>query len=379
LTARRGFALSGVYVLAMAGAFGLLGVIAAWSGQNLQIVLQSPMAIYFAAAVFVLLALSMFGLFELQLPATWTRRLSSAGASSGGTVGGAAALGFTSALIMGPCVTAPLAGALLYIAGTGDVTLGAAALFALGLGQGVPLLIVGALGARVLPKAVAWMKSVKYIFGFIFLGMAVWLIGRVVTGPGILLLWSLLLIGGGVFSGVMDQLPESAGLWRRATKTASVSTVIVGAIMMFGAALGGDDPLRPLNQLRASITKANGDGHSIDFINATTRQSLETALAEDPDKPVLVYVTADWCVTCRVIEREVWADASVQTALSGLSVIAADVSDFGAEGQAMLDQLGAVGPPTMVFLNRDRAEEPGTRIVGDATAKGVIASAEVLR
>jgi len=376
LTARRGFVVSGIYVLAMAGAFGLLGIAAAWSGQNLQMVLQSPIAIYLAAAAFATLALSMFGLFEMQLPAAWNKRLSSVGGSSGGTYGGAAALGFSSALIMGPCVTAPLAGALLYIAGTGDVTLGAAALFTLGLGQGIPLLIVGTLGARVLPKAGAWMNGVKRLFGFIFLGMAIWLIGRLIAGPGILALWSLLLIGGGIFFGAMDLLYADAGPVRRAVKTASVFSMIAGAIMLVGAAIGGNDPLRPLDRLRASAETAK---HPIEFVAATTMQSLQTALAASPKTPTLVYVTADWCVTCRVIEREVWADATVQTALSEMSVIAADVSDFGAEGQAMLDQLGAVGPPTMIFLTRESVEVPNTRIVGDTNAEDVVASAEALR
>tara|TARA_R110002110_G_scaffold5357_2_gene27685 strand:+ start:5451 stop:7289 length:1839 start_codon:yes stop_codon:yes gene_type:complete len=378
LTARRGITLSSVYVLAMASAFGLLGVAAAWSGQNLQIVLQSPVAIYVAAAVFVILALSMFGLFEIQLPAAWTRRISTVGTSSGGTLGGAAALGFSSALIMGPCVTAPLAGALLYIAGTGDVALGAAALFALGLGQGVPLLVVGALGARALPRAGGWMQGFKLAFGFIFLGMSIWLIGRVSAGPEILALWSALLIGGGIFAGAMDLLPVNAGPVRRLIKTAGVFSLLAGAIMLFGAALGGDDPMRPLDRLRASAGSGEGPEKSVNFVTVVSRQSLEAALSNGAAKPSLIYVTADWCVTCRVIEREVWADASVQAALSQMTVIAADVSDFGPEGQAMLDQLGAVGPPTMIFLNSDGKEPPNTRIVGDTTVKAVLSSTGML-
>lgn len=378
LTARRGVTLSGVYVLAMASAFGLLGVAAAWSGQNLQIVLQSPAAIYLAAAVFVILALSMFGLFELQLPAAWTKRISSVGTSSGGTLGGAATLGFSSALIMGPCVTAPLAGALLYIAGTGDVALGAAALFALGLGQGVPLLVIGALGARALPRAGGWMQGFKLAFGFIFLGMSIWLIGRVSAGPEILVLWSLLLIGGGIFAGAMDLLPVDAGSGRRLLKTAGVFSLLAGAIMMFGAALGGHDPLRPLDRLQASAGTGKDSEKPVNFVTVVSRASLEAALSNGLAKPSLIYVTADWCVTCRVIEREVWADVSVQNALSQMTVIAADVSDFGPEGQAMLDQLGAVGPPTMIFLDSQGREAPNTRIVGDTTVKAVLSSTGVL-
>ena len=279
---------------------------------------------------------------------------------------------------MGPCVTAPLAGALLYIAGTGDVALGAAALFALGLGQGVPLLVVGALGARALPRAGGWMQGFKLAFGFIFLGMSIWLIGRVSAGPEILALWSALLIGGGIFAGAMDLLPVNAGPVRRLIKTAGVFSLLAGAIMLFGAALGGDDPMRPLDRLRASAGSGEGPEKSVNFVTVVSRQSLEAALSNGAAKPSLIYVTADWCVTCRVIEREVWADASVQAALSQMTVIAADVSDFGPEGQAMLDQLGAVGPPTMIFLNSDGKEPPNTRIVGDTTVKAVLSSTGML-
>ncbi|TYB84269.1 protein-disulfide reductase DsbD [Oceaniovalibus sp. ACAM 378] len=379
LTARRGAALSGVYVLAMASAFGLLGIAAAWSGQNLQMVLQSPAAIYGVAAIFVALALSMFGLFELQLPQAWTRRLSSAGSGRRGTFGGAAVLGFTSALIVGPCVTAPLAGALLYIAGTGDLMLGAGALFALGLGQGIPLLIAGTLGARVLPRAGAWMDGVKRLFGFVFLGMAIWLIGRLVPGPAILALWAGLLVSAGIFSGAMDLLPGDAGSARRGIKSVGVLSLIAGAIMAVGAALGGSDPLRPFATLQGVAGKAGATTGTVEFDTVINASALDAAISAKPGVPAMIYVTADWCVTCRVIERNVWPDAGVQAALSGLNVIAADVSDFDAEGQEMLERLGAVGPPTMVFLDRNRTEAPGTRIVGDTGADAVQKSAEVIR
>ncbi|MFX0546372.1 protein-disulfide reductase DsbD [Roseovarius sp. S1116L3] len=378
LTARRGAALSGVYVLAMASAFGLLGVAAAWSGQNLQVVLQSPVAIYIVAGIFAVLALSMFGLFELRLPDAWTRRLSSAGSQRGGTFGGAAMLGFTSALIVGPCVTAPLAGALLYIAGTGDILLGAGALFALGLGQGIPLMIAGTLGSRMLPRAGGWMDGVKRLFGFVFLGMAIWLIGRLVPGPAILALWAALLIGAGIFAGAMDMLPAGAGAARRGAKTAGILSMLAGAIMAVGAALGGGDPLRPLAALQGG-GGATPEAAPIQFDTVSDVQSLDAALMAQSDRPAMVYVTADWCVTCRVTERNVWPDAGVQAALSEAHVIAADVTDFGAGGQAMLDRLGAVGPPTMVFLDRGRAEASGTRIVGDTGPGAVVTSMEAVQ
>lgn len=374
LTARRGAVLSGAYVLAMASAFGLLGVAAAWSGQNLQMVLQSPAAVLTVAAIFIVLALSMFGLFELSLPAAWTNRLSSVGATRRGTPVGAAALGFTSALIVGPCVTAPLAGALLYIARTGDIALGAGALFALGLGQGIPLLIAGTFGARYLPRAGGWMDGVKQIFGFVFLGMAIWLGGRLLDGPVVLALWAALLVAAGVFAGAMDLLPVGTGPMRRMLKSGGVLSLLAGAIMAIGAALGGTDPLRPLAPLQASSGTSAPQGE-LAFNNVTDSAALDAALSGAADGPALIYVTADWCVTCRVIDRNVWPDPGVQAALGGMTLIAADLSTFDTEGQAMLDRLDAVGPPTMVFLDRNHAERSGTRIVGAASTTTVKAAA----
>ncbi|WCQ99251.1 protein-disulfide reductase DsbD [Paracoccus aestuarii] len=356
LTARRGLVLTGAYVAAMASAFGMLGVVAAWSGANLQVALQSPLAIGLIAGVFVLLALSMFGLFQIQMPAAWQVRLGAAQAGRG-TVGGAAALGFGSALIVGPCVTAPLAGALIYIAQTGDVVLGAAALFALGLGQGVPLLAVGAFGPRILPKRGAWMERVRIAFGILFLGLAIWLAGRILPGPVVLALWAVLLIGTGAIIG--------AG--RRPAAAAGLVLITGGVIQGVGAALGGDDPLRPLAPLAGAPVEA------ADFHTVSTQAGLTQALQQDG--PALIYVTADWCTICRAIERGPMATPEVTAALDDLIRIKVDVTEFGAESQALLADLGAAGPPTMVFVDAARAEAPGSRLIGEASAEAMVASA----
>ncbi len=375
LTPRRGALLSGSYVLAMATAFGLLGMVAAWSGQNLQLALQSPLALAIVAGIFALLALSMFGLFEMQLPAAMTARLSRIGGGRRGSVGGAAVLGFTSALIVGPCVTAPLAGGLLYIAQTGDVALGAGALFALGLGQGIPLFIAGTFGARVLPRAGAWMESAKRVFGFVFLGMAIWLGARLVPGPVELALWAVLLIGVGVFLGAFDRIAATAEPAVRAGKTVGLVALLGGVILAVGAAMGADDPLRPL----AGLGSGRDDtGAALEFAQTDSPATLIAALSSTSG-PAMVYVTADWCVTCRVIERRVLPDAGVQAALAGLTLIKADVTDTGPEGRALLDQLGAVGPPTVVFLDAARSEMDGTRLVGDVTVDTLTRSAGRLR
>lgn len=373
LTAKRGLALTGAYVLAMASAFGLLGVVAAWSGANLQAVLQSPFAIGIIAAIFVGLALSMFGLFEMQMPASLQARLTSRGsAGTSGTIGGAAALGFGSALIVGPCVTAPLAGALIYIAQTGDVALGAAALFALGLGQGIPLLAVGAFGPRILPRRGAWMEQVKQAFGVVFLGLAIWLAGRILPGPVVLALWAVLLIGCGVALGALDRLPPKAAQRARMTAATGVLLLFAGVVQGLGAALGADDPVRPLAPLVSRLSQENATELAFDTV--TTQAGLNQALAAAQDRPALIYVTADWCVICRKIERGPMADPAVMAAMQDLVLVKLDVTDFDAGAQALMADLAVAGPPTLLFLDADRVEPEGSRLIGDVSTRALIAS-----
>ncbi len=368
LTAARGLALTGAYVVAMAGAFGLLGLVAAWSGANLQAALQSPAAIGVIAAIFVTLALSMFGLFEMQMPAAWQARLA-ARQSGGGSLIGAAALGFGSALIVGPCVTAPLAGALIYIAQTGDVVLGAAALFALGLGQGVPLLAVGAFGPSVLPHRGAWMERVKLIFGVVFLGLAIWLAGRILPGPAVLALWAALLTGCGVAIGALDRLSPKTGRGVRMAAAAGLLLVFAGLVQGLGAALGGDDPARPLAPLASRQAPAEDD---LTFQTVTTQAGLTQAL--QAPGPALVYVTADWCVICRAIERGPMTDPQVMAAMQDLVRIKVDVTDFTDETQAMMADLAAAGPPTLVFVDAARTEAQGSRLIGEMAAEELLSS-----
>lgn len=370
LTPARGALMSGAYVLAMAVAFGVFGAFAGWSGQNLQMVLQSPWAVGAVAVLFVVLALSSFGLFQIQLPAGFVQRISG-GQGRRGTVSGAAALGFTSALIVGPCITAPLAGALLYIAQTGDVALGAGALFVLGLGQGVPLFAAGVLGARVLPRAGAWMESVRNIFGFVFLGLAIWLGGRLLPGPVVLLAWGLLLAGGAVFMGALDRLNPGAGPRARMGQLLGVVALFSAGLLGIGASLGAHDPLRPLAPLLSAREAADP---LPDFAQVRSGDDLRAALANGPDQPSMIYITADWCVTCKGIERNILPDPRVTEALAEMRLIKADVTRLDGEGQALMEMLGAAGPPTMIFLN-DKAQEPdASRLIGTVRAGDVQAS-----
>ena len=376
LTPLRGLLLTGAYVLAMATAFAGLGLVAAWSGQNLQIALQAPATIIAVAGLFTLLALASFGLFALRLPQALSRRVEAVRGPRG-TLAGAALLGFTSALIVGPCVTAPLAGAFLYIAQTGDTVLGASALFALGLGQGVPLLGVGLFGAAVLPRMGGWMVGINRAFGVVFLGVAIWLLSRLLPGPATLGLWALLLISAGVMLGARDRLAPDTPVARRLGAALGLVALLAGALQAIGAASGAGDPLRPLERLTARASDAAGPARQVskaDFAKVMDPQALQSALVSAKDEPALIYVTADWCTSCRTIERSVLPDAAVQAALSGVALIAIDVTRFEAPQQALLDELGAVGPPTLIFLDGKRAEPDGTRLVGEVAPKALTAS-----
>lgn len=367
VTALRGFTLSLAYVLAMASAFGLLGVAAAWSGQNLQMALQSPLAIGAVCTLFVVLALSMFGLFELQLPSAWVHAIGGLGQGNRGSLASAGLLGFTSALIVGPCVTAPLAGALIYIAQTGDVALGAASLFALGLGKGIPLIAFGTLGPKALPKAGAWMTAVRQAFGFVFVATAIWMVSRIIPAEAGLALWALFAIGLAVWLGAFDSIGPDAPGRHRAAKAAGIAAALYGIVLAVGAASGAGDPFRPLGNLVAGTGGVPSSSEALVFRSAGTPAELQTEIADRNGKPSLLYVTADWCVTCAVIDRSVLSDHAIQSTLARFNLIKLDVSVNTPEQRQIMQGLQVVGPPTMIFVDPEGREPAGTRLVGDVT------------
>lgn len=373
MSARRGFVLSGVYVLAMATAYGLLGLAAAWSGQNLQMALQSPLAIGVMSVIFVALALSMFGLFDLQLPAAWTARIAGKRLGAKGSLAGTAFIGFTSALIVSPCVTPPLAGALLYIAQTADMARGAAALFALGLGMGLPLVVFGTAGSSLMPRAGAWMESIKHVFGVLFLAVAIWMSARVLSAPATLALWAILLIGSGVFLGAFDALAGDASPFRRIRKAAGILATLYGSVLVIGAAGGADDPLRPLGMFQAASRAA--PEAALPFTTVTNLPDLErqVSAARGAGRPVFVNFTADWCVVCKEIERDVLNAPEVQAKLRDLTLIHADVTTYDAGSRELMRAFDVVGPPTLLFLDPTAREVPDARIIGLIDAKGFLA------
>lgn len=368
---RRGFILSGSYVLGLASAFALLGMAAAWSGQNLQMALQSVWAVGALSLVFVVLAASMFGLFELQLPSAWTSRLSVDRGTGRRSAPSAAGMGFVSALIVGPCVTAPLAGALLYIAQTGDLALGAGALFALGLGKGVPLIMFGTMGARLLPKAGPWMNRVKAVFGFLFLATAWWLGSRILPPVVTLVTGAALLLMAAAALGLFQRDPAH-GLGARMARVAGLAATVWGVMLLVGAGAGATDPLQPLEPFGGARAAAAPPDYTETVVTDEAGLRQATALASQSGRPSLVYFTADWCVSCKVIEREVFEDPEVRARLGEVSLIKVDVTKTDVEARSLMEAFAVVGPPTMIFLDAEAREPADTRIVGETGAKGVL-------
>lgn len=373
LTPWRGFLLTSSYVVALATGFAMIGAVAGWSGQNLQMALQSPWLALAVALVFVILAFSMFGLYELQLPSRWTSAVSRVSGGGKGSLGSAAVLGFTSVLIVGPCVTAPLAGALLYIAQTANVTLGAAALFALGLGKGIPLIILATFGSSVLPRAGGWMENVKVLFGFGFLGTSIWMAAPLLPSGVDLILWSVLLFA---FSAYLFAKEWHRIGFRVIARTAGTTAIVYGAILMLGATLGGVDPLRPLAPLIAANHQSGAAAPALRFSDIGSAQQLQTSLKQaQSHRPTLVYFTADWCVACHTIERSVLTDMAVRRGLADFDLIKVDLSNVTPENDALMRQLQVAGPPTMIFFNAQSREVADTRLVGNVTTSTVIGSA----
>lgn len=368
LTALRSFALSSAYVIAMAAAYGLVGLYAGFSGANLQLVLQTPWALGLSAAIFVVLALSMFGVFTLSLPSALASRMS--GRVGGGSIAGAAALGFSSALIVSPCVTPPLAAAILYSVQSGDAGRGAIALFFLGLGMGLPLIVFGTLGPRFLPKSGAWLERVRSAFGFVLLGVAMMLVTRLVPESTAMAMWGVLAIGFGVFVGAFYRMDAASTRTGWLSKSVGLIAALYGAILVVGYVGGGRDPLRPLTFPTSSSWSLQPT--PIAESRITSPEAFDSAVARlgQGGKPILVSFTADWCTVCKSNEA-ILARPTVGKLRTGIPVIVVDVTAQSGSEQALMRRFGIVGPPTMFVLNRQGVERPGSRLVGPITVEEI--------
>jgi thiol:disulfide interchange protein DsbD len=361
LSRGRAFALSLAFVLGMAVTYAAAGVAAGLSGTMLAAALQNVWVLSAFALVFVLLSLSMFGFYELQLPSALQSRLAdSARHRSGGHFGAVTVMGVLSALIVGPCVAAPLAGALLYIAQTGDAMLGGWALFTMALGMGAPLLVVGLATRSILPRVGPWMEGVKKAFGVILLAVALWLLMPVLPPLALMLGWAALLLFSAIFLHALDPLPPAAPGWQRFWKGVGVALLIGGAAMLVGALAGSRDPLQPLAVLRA---QAGGEAAAPRFEKVTSVAELEARLAA-ADRPVMLDFYADWCVSCKEMERFTFSDPRVAERMGRMLLLKADVTANSEDDKALLRRFGLFGPPGIIFFDARGQERKGLRVVG---------------
>ena len=361
VTRRRAFLLSLAYVFGMAVTYTAIGVGAALSGSLLSAALQNAWVLGAFAAIFVLLALSMFGFYELQLPASWNARLADASNRlSGGRWGAVGLMGVLSAAIVSPCVVAPLAGALLYIGQTRDTLLGGAALFSMAIGMGAPLVLVGVSGGMLLPKAGEWMRAVKQFFGVLLLAVAVWIIAPVIPVAVQMLLWAALLVGSGVFLRALEPLPQGASSWTRLWKAVGILALLAGLAQGIGALSGARDPLRPLVGVFADSPEAQ---QSPAFETVRTLADLDARL-KIAGKPVLLDFYADWCVSCKEMERFTFSDPLVRARLGGMTLLRADVTANTAEDKALLKRYRLFGPPGIIFFDASGREIEGVRVIG---------------
>ena len=364
-----GLSLSGVYVLGMAITYALAGVAAGASGAMLSAALQSPWVLGAFALIFVVLALSMFGFYELQLPSALQSRLADAsGRFSGGRWAGVFAMGALSALIVGPCVAAPLAGALLYISQSGDSILGGSALFAMALGMGVPLLAVGASAGTLLPKAGPWMETIKRFFGVVLIAVAIYLVSPVIPLSMQMFAWATLLIVTGIYLRAIDPLPPAARGFARFSKGVGLIALVAGAAYLVGALSGSRDLLQPLAGLRVA-SGAPSAGPAVTFQRVTGLTDLESVIRASAGKTVMLDFYADWCVSCKEMERYTFTDAKVQSRLAGMVKLQADVTAGTPDHQALLRRFKLFGPPGIVFFDTAGREIQGLRVIGFQSAE----------
>jgi len=359
VTRGRALLVSLAYVLGMAVTYTAIGIAAALSGSLLSAALQNAWVLGAFASVFVVLALSMFGFYELQLPSGWQARLTEASNRLGGGHWGAVALmGMLSAAIVSPCVVAPLAGALLYIGQTRDTILGGTALFSMAIGMGVPLVLVGVSGGVLLPKAGQWMRAVKQFFGVLLLAVAIWILSPVIPVAAQMFLWAALLVGAGVFLRVLEPLGKEASGWERLGKVAGILALLLGAAQGIGALSGARDPLRPLAGLFAQSRE-----EPLQFEAVKTLADLDARL-KTADKAVMLDFYADWCVSCKEMERFTFSDPRVRARLAGMTLLRADVTANSAEDKALLKRYRLFGPPGIVFFDAGGREVQGLRVIG---------------
>lgn len=372
LTRRHALGLSAIYVLGMAITYALAGVAAGLAGTLLSAYLQNPWVLGSFALIFVLLALSMFGFYELQLPAVLQNRLNAtSGRMRGGRALGVFLMGVLSAIIVGPCVAAPLAGALLYIGQTHDVLLGGAALFSMAIGMGVPLLVIGASAGSLLPKSGPWTIAVQRVFGVVMLGVALYMLTPVIPVVAQQLLWAALLIVPAIYLHALDPLPADARGHRRLFKGVGVLLLLVGAALLVGALSGHRELLQPLAGLRGATTTSQM--RELPFQPVRSVADLDARLLGARGRPVMLDFWAEWCVSCKEMEQFTFSDERVHARLKNTLLLRADVTANNADDQALLRRFKLFGPPGIVFFD-SKGTEIAFQVIGYQSADQFLAS-----
>lgn len=362
MTSYKAFVLSTVYVLAMALTYTIVGVIMGLIGENLQAMFQNAWVLIAFAAIFVALAFSMFGFYELQMPGAIQNKLNHlSNRQEGGTLIGVAIMGVLSALIVGPCVAAPLAGALIFIGQTGNAFIGGSALFALSMGMGIPLIIIGTSAGKFLPKAGGWMESIKAVFGVILLGVAIWMLERILPAQATMILYALLLIISAVYMGAFQNLPVGVSGWRKLIKGISLIMIFYGALLIIGATAGGNSVLQPLKGVFPCSEQAEEE---FEFDRIENLQELREALNESKGDIVMLDFYADWCITCKELEVYTFSDPRVQDVLNEMVALQADVTANNEKDKEFLKNFKIHGPPAILFFNKNGEELPQFRVIG---------------
>ncbi|MCW8956758.1 MAG: protein-disulfide reductase DsbD [Gammaproteobacteria bacterium] len=367
ISTRSAFTLSVIYVLAMAVTYTVAGIAAGVFGENIQAAFQNPWILGSFAAVFVLLSLSMFGFYELQMPSAIQSRLTEySNKQQGGTYAGVAIMGFLSALIVGPCVAAPLAGALIYIGQTGDAVLGGLALFALSMGMGAPLIAIGTSAGKLLPRAGGWMDAIKAVFGVMLLGVAIWMLERIIPATVGMLLWAILFIVSSIYMGALEGLKAESNGWNRLWKGLGLILFAYGMLLLIGASAGGKDMMQPLKGLAmASGQSAQSQPHlQFKQIKGLAGLNQQLAMAEQQNKTVMLDFYADWCISCKEMEKYTFTDPVVQSELKNTLLLQADVTANDAQDKELYKHFGIIGPPAIIFYNTQGKEQKNYRVVG---------------
>lgn len=372
ITTRRAFILSLIYVLAMSVTYTTAGVLTGLLGENLQAMFQNPWILISFSTVFVILALSMFGLFELQLPHALQHRLHQLShRQQGGSLLGVGLMGLLSGLIVGPCLAPPLAGALIFIGQHADPYLGGIALFALSIGMGIPLMIIGTSAGSLLPKAGDWMNVIKAIFGVLLLGLAIWMLERIIPGWLTLVLWGSLLVVCAVYLGALNSLHIDASGWNKLFKGVGLILLIYGSLLIIGGASGSQNLFQPLQRLASSGGAVQAEEAHLEFTQIKNLDELQARLAAT-SQPVMLDFYADWCTDCKTMEKTTFSDPAVVSAMSNFTLLQLDMTDNTEAHQAMLKALKVFGPPTMLFFNSEGQELENYRLVGHIRAKEML-------